>query len=102
MADNTVLIGLFGLFLGVALRTLAPFIQKWLEGKLTMAEFLNRFIALAAGAYVASAAIYLELAPLFTGDAVREALWTFFLGIAGNEIFNRIYHFYDKSIASKA
>lgn len=94
MADNLILIGLFGLFLGVALRTLAPFVQKWLEGQLNFNEFLARFIGLAAGAYVAGAALYLEIAPLFD-DAIREILWTFFLGIAGNEVFNRVYHYYE-------
>ena len=98
MADNIILVGLIGLLFGVALRTLAPFVQKWLEKKLVWKDFLNRFIGIAAGAYVASAIFYLDLAPI-SGDPIRELLWTLLLGVAGNEIFNRIYHYYDKLIA---
>jgi len=101
MADNTVLIGLVGLFLGIALRTLAPFAQKYLAGKISWNEFMNRFLALAGGAYVASAMIYLDMAPL-ASDPIRELLWTFLIGVAGNEIFNRIYHFYEEVIKAKA
>ena len=101
MADNIVLIGCIGLFLGIALRTLAPFAQKYLAGKITWNEFLNRFLALAGGAYVASAALYLDMAPL-SNDVIRELLWTFLIGVAGNEIFNRVYHFYEEVIKVRA
>jgi len=96
--------GLLGLLIGVILRTAAPFAQKLYEGKLSLEEFLNRFIALAAGAFITSATLYLSLAPL-TDEILSEVALTFFLGVAGNELFNRVYHIlaivYEKEYITK-
>jgi len=102
--DIVILAGLLGLLLGVLLRTFAPFAQKLYEGGITWDDFLNRFLALAAAAFVAGTSFYLGLAPL-TDNILYEFLLAFFLGVAGNEILNRLYHvgeiFYSKRQESK-
>ena len=89
--DIVILAGLLGLLLGVLLRTFAPFAQKLYDGSVTWDDFLNKFLALAAAAFVAGTSFYLNLAPL-TDNILYELLLAFFLGVAGNEILNRIYH----------
>lgn len=102
MADPTfILVALFFLFVGVAARTFFAFAQKVYAGKLTWAEFLNRFYGLASAAFIAGTGFYLSIAPL-SNDLLQEIILTFILGFFGNTVFNMIYHWVDEYAEKQA
>lgn len=89
MAD-LINIGLFGIVVGVLVRTLWPYIRKVAEKQFDWIEFQKSFLATAIAGFTACAAFYLAIAPL-TDAVLVELILTALLGVAGNEVFNELW-----------
>ena len=83
-------VGLFGVVIGVLLRTLWPYIRKVIEEQFEWAEFQKSFVATAVAAFFSCGAFYLAIAPL-TELVLVELILTVLLGVAGNEVFNEFW-----------
>ena len=92
LSDPIAFIGILGVLIGCAIRTLAPFARKVWLGEFSWPEFQRTYVAIFVSAFGTSVVFYFALAPL-TVDILVELILGLLLGLAGNEVFIEVYNY---------